>query len=79
MPGTSSRTGSRLPHDLPGALWHRKIIFGEVMLGLGLLAVSAALGGWLYWELNRRGWKVFNEGTPADKSRSKVPASTYRR
>lgn len=34
-----------------------KLIFGETALGLGLLALAAAGGGIIYWDLSRRGWK----------------------
>ena len=35
-----------------------KLIFGQVLLGSGLL-VLALLAGWvIYWDLNRRGWKT---------------------
>jgi hypothetical protein len=38
-----------------------KIIFGETSLGLVLLAVSAAAGATIYWDLNRRGWRTVLE------------------
>ena len=38
-----------------------KILFGETALGLGLLAVAAAAGGLIYWDLNRRGWRTVME------------------
>ena len=34
-----------------------KVLFGHTGLGLGFLAIAAAAGGVLYWNLNRRGWK----------------------
>lgn len=37
-----------------------KLIFGSVGLGLGLLALAAAAGAAVYWDLNRRGWKVID-------------------
>lgn len=33
-----------------------KIIFGEPMTGVLLLALAAAAGAVIYWDLNRRGW-----------------------
>jgi SSS family solute:Na+ symporter len=38
-----------------------KIIFGEVGLGLGFLAIAAACGSFIYYDLNRRGWKTVLE------------------
>ena len=38
-----------------------KILFGETALGLGLLAVAAAAGGLVYWDLERRGWRTVVE------------------
>jgi SSS family solute:Na+ symporter len=38
-----------------------KIIFGEVGLGLGFLAVASACGAFIYYDLNRRGWKTVLE------------------
>jgi predicted permease len=38
-----------------------KILFGETTLGLGLLAVAAAAGGLIYWDLDRRGWRTVVE------------------
>jgi solute:Na+ symporter, SSS family len=35
-----------------------KIIFGETTLGLAFLAVGAAAAAFIYWDLNRRGWKT---------------------
>ena len=35
-----------------------KLLFGETGLGLLLLALAAAAAGLLYWDLNRRGWKL---------------------
>jgi solute:Na+ symporter, SSS family len=35
-----------------------KIIFGETMLGVGLLALAALSGFVIYWDLNRRGWST---------------------
>jgi hypothetical protein len=33
-----------------------KLVFGETALGLGLLAVAAAAGAFIYRDLSRRGW-----------------------
>jgi len=41
-----------------------KLLFGETLLGLAFLAVAAAAAAGVYWDLNRRGWKVIGE-TPA--------------
>jgi SSS family solute:Na+ symporter len=38
-----------------------KILFGHTALGLGLLAIAAVAGAFLYWDLNRRGWKTVIE------------------
>jgi len=38
-----------------------KIVFGQTALGLGLLALAAIAGGFIYWDLNRRGWKTVLE------------------
>jgi len=38
-----------------------KIIFGETTLGLALLAVAAAAGWLIYWDLDRRGWRTVVE------------------
>jgi Na+/proline symporter len=35
-----------------------KIIFGEIGLGFALLALAAAAGYVIYWDLNRRGWST---------------------
>ena len=40
-----------------------KLIFGETGTGLVLLAVAAAAGILVYWDLSRRGWKVFGDGS----------------
>ncbi len=37
-----------------------KIIFGQTGTGLIFLAVSACSAGVVYWDLNRRGWKVID-------------------
>jgi len=42
-----------------------KIIFGETVTGLGFLAIAAAAGALVYWDLNRRGWKVLDDAPPA--------------
>ncbi len=40
-----------------------KIIFGQIQTGV-LFLMTAAVAGWVvYWDLNRRGWKVFEEET----------------
>jgi len=38
-----------------------KIIFGQRAMGLVFLAVGLALGAVIYFDLNRRGWKVVTE------------------
>jgi SSS family solute:Na+ symporter len=38
-----------------------KIIFGETLLGLGLLFIGGLAAGLIYWDLNRRGWKTVLE------------------
>jgi len=38
-----------------------KLLFGETMLGVGLLVISLVCGGFVYWDLDRRGWKVLGE------------------
>ena len=36
------------------------ILFGRTVLGLTMLAVAACAAGVVYWDLNRRGWKVID-------------------
>jgi solute:Na+ symporter, SSS family len=38
-----------------------KILFGETALGLAMLAAAACGGGFIYWDLSRRGWKSLVE------------------
>ncbi|MEW6234453.1 MAG: sodium:solute symporter family protein [Candidatus Omnitrophota bacterium] len=38
-----------------------KIIFGHWTSGFVFLAIALAAGGFLYWDLNRRGWKVLDD------------------
>lgn len=38
-----------------------KLLFGETGLGLGLIVVAVVCGGFVYWDLDRRGWKVLGE------------------
>jgi solute:Na+ symporter, SSS family len=38
-----------------------KIIFGQPEVGIAFLAIAAAAGCVLYWDLNRRGWKTVLE------------------
>jgi Na+/proline symporter len=38
-----------------------KIIFGRTALGLSFLTVAAAAAAVVYWDLNRRGWKVIDD------------------
>jgi SSS family solute:Na+ symporter len=38
-----------------------KVIFGETGLGLGFLVIAAACGAFIYYDLNRRGWKTVLE------------------
>ena len=35
------------------------VLFGRTGTGLGLIALSAACLGVLFWSLNRRGWSVW--------------------
>jgi SSS family solute:Na+ symporter len=34
-----------------------KIIFGDTPTGLLMLGIAAGAGGFIYWDLSRRGWK----------------------
>ena len=38
-----------------------KLILGEPLTGLGLLALSAACLGFMFWDLNRRNWSALSE------------------
>jgi Na+/proline symporter len=38
-----------------------KVLFGEIALGLGMLAVAAGAGGLIYRDLDRRGWRAVVE------------------
>jgi len=38
-----------------------KMIFGQYLLGFVFLAVALLAGGFLYWDLQRRGWKVIED------------------
>lgn len=38
-----------------------KLIFGQVLLGAGLLIMAVLAGGIIYWDLNRRGWKAVTD------------------
>ena len=38
-----------------------KIIFGQTLFGLALLAVAAGAAATIYWDLERRGWKTVME------------------
>jgi solute:Na+ symporter, SSS family len=38
-----------------------KIIFGEYLMGGGFILAGAAAGAFIYWDLNRRGWKSIVE------------------
>jgi Na+/proline symporter len=40
-----------------------KIIFGQTWLGLAFLGLAALAGGYVYWDLNRRGWSVLDDKT----------------
>ena len=50
-----------------GPFWGRPwrprlvIVFGEPLLGMGLLGVGALAAALVYWDLNRRGWKTVLE------------------
>jgi solute:Na+ symporter, SSS family len=48
-----------------------KIIFGETLLGLALLACSALAGAALYWDLRNRQWKIVTDSLlpPADQTK----------
>jgi SSS family solute:Na+ symporter len=35
-----------------------KLLLGEPLLGLGMLAVGLAAGAFIYWDLSRRGWSA---------------------
>jgi hypothetical protein len=37
-----------------------KLIFGEWLFGILLLAVAAAAGYLIFWDLSRRGWQVLS-------------------
>ncbi|MCU1219125.1 MAG: hypothetical protein JWN42_322, partial [Candidatus Angelobacter sp.] len=37
-----------------------KIIFGELPLGLLLLAIAASAGYLIFWDLSRRGWQALS-------------------
>jgi SSS family solute:Na+ symporter len=43
-----------------------KLLFGNYLLGGVLLAISVISGGLMYWDLQRRGWKVFGEESSED-------------
>jgi Na+/proline symporter len=45
-----------------------KIIFGHWQSGLVFLVCAAAAGGFVYWDLNRRGWKVLDDEPSNTKS-----------
>jgi solute:Na+ symporter, SSS family len=51
-----------------------KIIFGQVFLGAVFLAIAAVCGCVLYVDLNRRGWKVVNDGPDTAQKDSEVNA-----
>jgi Na+/proline symporter len=38
-----------------------KIIFGQWLLGAGLLILASLAGSVVYWDLNRRGWKAITD------------------
>jgi hypothetical protein len=40
-----------------------KIIFGQTGLGLAFLGLAALAAGYVYWDLNRRGWSVLDDKT----------------
>ena len=44
-----------------------KIIFGDTTGGLVLLGIAAVAGGLVYWDLSRRGWKVFDDESGSPK------------
>ncbi len=44
-----------------------KLLFGETAKGLVFLALSAVAGVFVYWNLNRRGWKVLDEAPAPPK------------
>jgi Na+/proline symporter len=47
-----------------------KIVFGEWGWGLLLLAISAAAGLLIFWDLSRRGWQTLSGGVAAERVRS---------
>ncbi len=44
-----------------------KLIFGETALGVTFLVGAAIAGTFVYWNLNRRGWKVLDDEPPSAK------------
>jgi len=42
-----------------------KLLFGNYLLGGIFLGISVVAGGLVYWDLNRRGWKVLDDEPPA--------------
>jgi Na+/proline symporter len=38
-----------------------KILFGRTLLGLSFLVVAACAAAVVYWDLNRRGWKIIDD------------------
>ena len=54
----AGRWAEALPHFLhPSEEIYGKIIFGDTPTGLIFLACAACGGGFIYWDLSRRGWK----------------------
>jgi len=44
-----------------------KLLFGEVGLGLGFLAIAAASGAGIYFDLQRRGWNIMGQTEAAEE------------
>lgn len=42
-----------------------KLLFGNYLLGGIFMGISVVAGGLVYWDLNRRGWKVLDDEPPA--------------
>ena len=44
-----------------------KLVFGEMLAGLALLAIAGVAGWLIFWDLSRRGWQSFS-GTETAKT-----------
>jgi solute:Na+ symporter, SSS family len=38
-----------------------KLLFGQLLIGIGLLTFAVIAGSIIYWDLNRRGWRTVSE------------------